>query len=127
MYIARPRTAVAMSAKRVLVAVPDGLVEIETATAVDVLQRAGAEFIVASADRDMTCRLSRGMVFKADGFMIDAVNAPGDAGPVDAVWCETLLREPGAQGHPREECGGRRTGGRHLRSDRRRAGRPWDA
>lgn len=68
-----------MGAKRVLVPIGTGSEEIEAATAVDVLRRAGADVVVASAMSDKSVTMSRGLIYQADTLMSDAT------GPFDAV------------------------------------------
>jgi protein deglycase len=59
--------------KKILVAVADGVEEIETIVPIDVLRRAGAEVIVAAAS-SLNIAASRGVNFVADKLIRDCVN-----------------------------------------------------
>lgn len=65
--------------RRVLVPIGNGSEEIETASVVDTLRRAGAEVTVASVEASTSVTMSRGMKFQADAAIGDV------APPFDAV------------------------------------------
>lgn len=64
--------------RRVLVPIGTGSEEIETATVVDTLRRAGADVIVASVEPSTTVTMSRGMKFEADA-LVTSLSPPFDA------------------------------------------------
>jgi DJ-1 family protein len=76
---------------RVLVPLAAGFEEIETATIVDVLRRAGVHVLLAGIDGSGPVRGSRGMVFHPDGPLpasdegFDLIVLPGGAGGTEAM------------------------------------------
>lgn len=91
----RCRRVPAMSAARALLAVATGSEEIETATALSVLTRAGVAVTVAAAAPARTVTLSRGLQMSADTTFADL--PPGDAFDV--------LVLPGGAGGAKELAG----------------------
>jgi len=64
--------------KRILVPVADGSEDIEVVTIVDVLRRAGAEVVMASASTQRQFTASRGIVMVADALLSDCVGQQWD-------------------------------------------------
>jgi 4-methyl-5(b-hydroxyethyl)-thiazole monophosphate biosynthesis len=64
--------------KKVLVAVADGVEEVETLAPIDVLRRAGADVTIAAAGKNLTITASRGVKLIADKLISDCITETYD-------------------------------------------------